>query len=428
MSTATSRVLHLDVHLIQSYPYSNLNRDRHGTPKIATYGGVQRARLSSQNGKRHVRQHVEKAIGLRAVRTRGVPQAVAKILVEAGWEPRTAQTAAQLLILAAGVRGLGIADGGGTNSLLFLPETAVAELAEVAQAYREGLSVAVAAVFAEEEKAAAKAARKNAAKDTDEPEPQEEGDEDEEESARSALLAKHVAKATSKDGPKDALKKDVLKVLQSRNASVAAFGRMLANEAGSTVTGAVQMAHGVSTHEVVIQTDFFTAVDDLQQDAGEERGAGHMGDNRYTSATFYRYGPLNVGELLRDLDSETARQVIAEYLRALVTAILPAKGSGTAPYTVPHLVYVALRSDRPVSLVGAFETPVPATAAGYLPSSLKALDEHAAAHHRFLGRSGVLADFHTGLSTQPFPALGQRAEGLDDLIARLMDVLAKEAE
>lgn len=427
MSTTISRILHLDVHLIQSYPYSNLNRDRHGTPKTATYGGVQRARLSSQNGKRHVRQHVEQAIGLRAVRSRGIPQAVAEHLVAAGWEERTARTAAQLLILAAGVQGLGIAEGGGTNALLFLPETAIAELAEVAQTHREGLSVAVAAVVADEEKAAAKAARKTAAKDTDEDELQED-DEDEEESARSVLLAKHVAKATPKDGPKDALKKDVLKVLQSRNASVAAFGRMLANEAGSTVTGAVQMAHGVSTHEVVIQTDFFTAVDDLQTDAGEERGAGHMGDNRYTSATFYRYGPLNVGELLRDLDPETARQVVAEYLRALVTAILPAKGSGTAPYTVPHLVYVALRSDRPVSLVGAFETPVPATAAGYLPASLKALDEHAAAHHRFLGRGNVLADFHTGLSTQKFPALGERTEGLDDLITRLLDALVKEAE
>ncbi|MFC1443132.1 type I-E CRISPR-associated protein Cas7/Cse4/CasC [Streptacidiphilus sp. N1-10] len=422
-----SRILHLDVHLIQSYPYSNLNRDRHGTPKTATYGGVQRARLSSQNTKRHIRQEVEKIIGLRAVRTRGIPQAVAKLLVAAGWDPKDALTAGQLLILAAAVQGLGIAEGGGTNALLFLPDTAITALADVAQAHREGLLRAIAAVVADEEKAAAKAARKTAAKDTDEADPQED-EEDEEESARSALLAKHVTKAAPKDGPKDALKKDVLKVLQSKNASVAAFGRMLANESGSTVTGAVQMAHGVSTHSVVIQTDFFTAVDDLQQAAGEERGAGHMGDNRFTSATFYRYGPLNVGELLRDLDPEIARQVIAEYLRALVTTILPAKGSGTAPYTVPHLVYVALRTDRPVSLVGAFETPIPATTAGYLPASLTALDEHAAAHHRFLGRANVLADFHTGLSPQTYPALGERTEGLDDLITRILDTLAKEGQ
>src|SRR5579871_2792497 len=85
--------LHVDVHLVQSFPYSNLNRDRQSSPKTAIYGVVTRARLSSQNTKRHVRKATEAAIGVKAVRTREVPQDVAARLVKLGWEPETALVA-----------------------------------------------------------------------------------------------------------------------------------------------------------------------------------------------------------------------------------------------------------------------------------------------------------------------------------------------
>ena len=32
--------LHIDIHVLQSVPPSNLNRDDTGSPKTATYGGV----------------------------------------------------------------------------------------------------------------------------------------------------------------------------------------------------------------------------------------------------------------------------------------------------------------------------------------------------------------------------------------------------
>ena len=48
--------LHIDIHVIQSVPPSNLNRDDTGSPKTATYGGVRRARVSSQAWKRAARR------------------------------------------------------------------------------------------------------------------------------------------------------------------------------------------------------------------------------------------------------------------------------------------------------------------------------------------------------------------------------------
>ena len=48
--------LHIDIHVLQSVPPSNLNRDDTGSPKTATYGGVRRARVSSQAWKRATRR------------------------------------------------------------------------------------------------------------------------------------------------------------------------------------------------------------------------------------------------------------------------------------------------------------------------------------------------------------------------------------
>ncbi|MGW3731172.1 type I-E CRISPR-associated protein Cas7/Cse4/CasC, partial [Streptomyces sp. NPDC000851] len=44
----TTTRLYIDVHILQSVPPSNLNRDDSGTPKQAVFGGAKRARVSSQ--------------------------------------------------------------------------------------------------------------------------------------------------------------------------------------------------------------------------------------------------------------------------------------------------------------------------------------------------------------------------------------------
>src|SRR5690554_1122728 len=45
----------LDIHILQTVPPSNLNRDDTGSPKTAVYGGVRRSRVSSQAWKRATR-------------------------------------------------------------------------------------------------------------------------------------------------------------------------------------------------------------------------------------------------------------------------------------------------------------------------------------------------------------------------------------
>ena len=48
--------IYVDFHVIQTVPPSCVNRDDTGSPKTAVYGGVTRARISSQAWKRAMRQ------------------------------------------------------------------------------------------------------------------------------------------------------------------------------------------------------------------------------------------------------------------------------------------------------------------------------------------------------------------------------------
>lgn len=46
---------HLELHILQSFPVACLNRDDLNSPKTAIFGGIQRARVSSQAWKSVIR-------------------------------------------------------------------------------------------------------------------------------------------------------------------------------------------------------------------------------------------------------------------------------------------------------------------------------------------------------------------------------------
>ncbi len=57
MQNKINNRLFLDIHAIQTVPPANINRDDTGSPKSAQYGGVTRARVSSQSWKRAIRKY-----------------------------------------------------------------------------------------------------------------------------------------------------------------------------------------------------------------------------------------------------------------------------------------------------------------------------------------------------------------------------------
>ena len=229
MNTPTAQARFLDVHILQTLPYSNVNRDDLGSPKTVTYGGTTRTRVSSQAWKRPTRKAVEELIGEKALRTRRLPLQVSTLLTqERGWPADLAAFAgAQVVISTDSKLALDKerdkADQA-TASLLFLPASAATRLADLAEEHRAALEKAMG-----------------------------------------------TKAATKPVLPKDA----VHEVLRSRNGSIALFGRMLAEIPGAGVDGAVQVAHAFTTHGTSVQGDFFTAVDDVDLWAAGRRKRPH---------------------------------------------------------------------------------------------------------------------------------------------------------
>jgi len=79
---------------------------------------------------------------------------------------------------------------------------------------------------------------------------------------------------------------------------IALFGRMTTSDAFEDVEAAMQVAHAISTHAVVNEVDYFTAVDDLGKTGG---GAGHVGEAMFNSACLYKYFCLDWDQLVHNL-------------------------------------------------------------------------------------------------------------------------------
>ncbi|MCD1147300.1 type I-E CRISPR-associated protein Cas7/Cse4/CasC [Peptoniphilus sp. KCTC 25270] len=124
--------LFLDIHAIQTLPPSNINRDDTGSPKSAQYGGIRRARVSSQSWKRAIRNYfIDKGeIKNVGVRTLEVVEFVAKKILELD-NGKSEEEAIKLAKDALEGAGLKLKDNK-TKALFFLGDTQGRNLAKAA--------------------------------------------------------------------------------------------------------------------------------------------------------------------------------------------------------------------------------------------------------------------------------------------------------
>ncbi|MFI5887968.1 type I-E CRISPR-associated protein Cas7/Cse4/CasC [Streptomyces sp. NPDC051554] len=325
--------LFLDLSAIQSVPAANLNRDDLGSPKTVRYGNTPRIRVSSQSWKRVIRHGVEADLGEKAARTRLVPVKVRQALVRAGWSADLAAFAGAQVAVSAGKKGIGTEKEGHTSVLLFLRESGLEELVTVCVEHREQLE-----------------------------------------------------QNLDKKKPGQILPADrIEEILKRRTASISLLGRMLAELPGANVDGAAQVAHAFTTHAAEPQRDYFTAVDDWLGEA--DTGSGHLDTSEFSAGVFYRYATVNITDLLKNLDGDdkAARTVLGSFAEHFLLSLPQAKKNSTAPHTVPDLAYLAVRTQRPLSLAAAFETPVKHSDGGFGLSSRKALAAHAGDLNRLTG-------------------------------------------
>ena len=316
----------IEIHALQNFAPSNLNRDDTGAPKDAVFGGTRRARVSSQCLKRAVRQYFSELVKQAslasddvAYRTKRVLDAIATSLIEKGRDKDEAKVKTELALAAM---ELTVKEDGKTEYLLFLGQREISSIATIINEKWDTITASKAVPV--EGKKPGKA-KKQAAQNAD-PE----------------------------------LKEALDKVFNGGKAlDVALFGRMLADMPKKNQNAACQVAHSISTHTVEREFDFYTAVDDLKPE--DTAGADMMGTVEFNSACFYRYAVVDWDKLVENLqgDTELAGKGVRAFLEGFVVAEPTGKQNTFAAHNPPEFVAISVRHNTaPRSLTNAFEVAV----------------------------------------------------------------------
>ena len=307
----------IEIHMLKNYPPTNLNRDDTGAPKTCVFGGVSRGRISSQCLKRSWRTAplFQDAVGAEnlGVRTRKLPDLVAEKLLTMGVSTDYVDA------VTPKITGFGNKDGkeakdGKTAQVVFYAD---ADVDAVAQIVKEQLD-----------------------------------------SCKS----------------KDAVKKLKAKELQAAIKSaeirpitldIALFGRMVTCDAFRDVEASMQVAHAISTNKMTMESDFFTAMDDLLSgETQDEQGAAMIGDTDFNSACYYVYASLDTDALLENLKyTEHAEELVQKAVLALIRTMALTNPSGKqnsfAGHVLPSAMLVECKDQKiPTSMVNAFVEPV----------------------------------------------------------------------
>lgn len=316
----------LQLHLLTVYPAANLNRDDTGRPKTLTFGGTTRLRISSQALKRAWRTSdvfQQKLKGHLGKRTQRFGEVVANHLLEQGIEPERAR---QIACMVADIFGALKSDKDKNP-------THIEQLAFISpEEWNNALALAD------------KMARGEISLPSDK--------------ERDALIKN--------------LTKETLRTFD-RAVDIAMFGRMLADDPDFNREAAVQVAHAFTTHRVLVEDDYYTAVDDLKGPE-EDAGAGFIGEAGFGAGVFYSYICVDRDLLVRNLggDVELARDGIAALIEAAATVAPRGKQASFASRARASYILAERGDSAPRTLAAAFLAPLPGR--DFLRESIEALE------------------------------------------------------
>jgi CRISPR system Cascade subunit CasC len=346
----------VEFHIIQSFPVTCLNRDDMGAPKSVIVGGVTRARVSSQAWKRTVRLALPD-FGIKiATRTKKVSPILRQAILEIGGTIEQAEQNAATLTEA-------LAD----DTLLFISDNEIKKLAEFAKENEYDLDPQL---------------------------------------PKSFITKLNKAMRGVLDPAVDSL-------------DIALFGRMVAKVKEMHVTAASSFSHAITTHKVSNEQDYFTALDDIQNE--EDSGSSHIGINEYNSGTYYRYVSLDLGELYKKFVTEDGQYIIdlqssiEAFAKALFVAIPTARQTTMSGASTWDYARVLVRKGQRLQL--SFDSPVRAKGEGFSKPSIAALKDELERKESMMGSMfGKIADLEWGL---------EKEYSFDDLVANLKRVVAK---
>jgi CRISPR system Cascade subunit CasC len=357
----------IQIHTLHNYPGALLNRDDAGLAKRLPYGDAIRTRISSQCLKRHWRvaeDHfsLDKLGVPMAVRSRVTLDLIRREVQAAGIPENLAQAVGE------GLRLAGLLDKGKDLKGKEALETGQAVLlgrAEIAYLVRRSIELT-----------------------RDYPD----------EKALKAAIGKFL---------KDE-KKNIEEIRHGSGLESALFGRMVTSDILASRDAAIYVAHAFTVHEAQVENDYFTVVDDLLREAGEQGSAGIF-DTELASGLYYGYVVVDVPQLIANLEGEKAEdwtqlsadkrelagRVVQHLLHLIATVSPGAKRGSTAPFDWAKFMLVEVGDWQPRSLAGAFQNAL----------SLQEPAIREAAVHKLAGEIGKLDAAYGSTLTRRFLAL-----------------------
>jgi len=320
----------IEFHILQSFPVTCLNRDDVGAPKTAMIGGVSRARVSSQCWKRAVRLAMHEVSGVElGIRTKQLAKLIADACRNIGATNEQADACGdkfEKLIFTK--KNANDENDSKKDTLVFFSKT---EISAIAEKFKEI--------------------------DFDPKKMKNESSKD---------------KSEKKDEPKDEFENilEKKKYAQKNNLDgldIALFGRMVAQAPTMNVEAASSFSHAISTHKVVNEVDYFTAVADFPTNV---QGSAHIGALEFNAATYYRYIALDLGQLYESLgDDQFFPQAVSSFIKALYVAVPSARQATQAGVCSWDFAEVYVRKGQGMQL--SFETPIPKdNNGGFLSNSI----------------------------------------------------------
>ncbi|MCX7419855.1 MAG: type I-E CRISPR-associated protein Cas7/Cse4/CasC [Planctomycetia bacterium] len=400
----------VELHMLQNFAPSCLNRDDTNSPKDCEFGGYRRARISSQCLKRAIRDTFGKSKLMKsdelATRSkRFVGELERRLIKDHQTPPSTARSAAINALAAADIR-LAKAKGGDdseqvvelkTEYLLFLGDSELAAIVGLIVKHLDhiGSDAVTNGVAAAQKESDAK---------------------------------KRMPKVKKAVG--DEIYKAMRETLDGgKAADLALFGRMLANIPEKNVSASCQVAHALSTNKVNMEMDFYTAVDDLKPE--DSAGADMLGTVEFNSACFYRYANIDCDALLKNLhgDEDLTRKTIKAFLNASRSAIPTGKQNSSAAHNEPSFVFAVVRQSGLQSLANAFVKPArPSREDGVdkslICNSIEAADKFWGRVTSAYGEEGIVAKSYVEcLAEDPeLPILAKsKAANFDTLVKTVLD-------
>jgi len=380
----------LQIHTLTHFPASLLNRDDAGFAKRMPFGGAIRTRISSQCLKRHWRTYD----GADSLRTIDAPESirsrvsfdrfVVAPLIEQGVDATVARLATERLV--AKVFGSEAKEAKKVAKRLPKgksgPAGFAAPEAGESGSGQDAVSTAQVTVVGRPELDYLKDLVLSAVRSTDG-------------SPEKVVSAIDERFKDDKDLRKNiqALKPGSLEA----GLGAALFGRMVTGDILARTDAAIHVAHAVTVHGQMAETDYFTAIDELVREEGDQ-ASGHINASELTSGLYYGYVVVDVNGLVNNLggDRRLARQV-ADRLVHIISKVSPgAKRGSTAPYAYSHLVLVESGNAQPRTLQNAFIEPV-RSSGDLVQNTYRALRRHLAELDGMYGKAEIRA--HAGLHT-----------------------------